>query len=191
MADVFLNKKVGLKKVILLPFRKQNFSLMAKKALKYLFYLVLAGVIIIQFFRIDKSNPPIDEINDYYSLAQPPAEVAQLLEVACNDCHSHSTKYPWYTNIAPVSWWVKDHIDHGREHFNFSLFGTYPAKRAAHKMEEAYEEIEGGHMPLPSYLRMHPEARLSEDQKDRLIAWFKAEELRWQRKEEASSSTTN
>jgi hypothetical protein len=141
---------------------------------------VLIGLLIIlvaiQFVRIDKTNPPVEESQEFMTLTAPPAEIASLMKVACYDCHSHETKYPWYTNVAPVSWWVKDHIDEGREHLNFSVWGTYSAKKAAHKLEECYEEVEERHMPLESYPLMHPEAKLSDEQVDLLVSWFKEKE---------------
>lgn len=92
--------------------------------------LGLVGLLlVIQFFRIDKTNPPVNQAKDFIKLSSPPAKVAQLLKDACYDCHSHETKYPWYTNIAPVSWWIKNHIDHGREHLNFSVWADYEAKK--------------------------------------------------------------
>lgn len=133
-------------------------------------------LVLIQFIRIDKTNPPLDEPNDFINLNKPPQQVTTLLKDACYDCHSHETKYPWYTNVAPVSWWIKGHINHGREHLNFSIWGTYEAKKRAHKMEECYEEVEEKHMPLKSYTWVHPEARLTEEQRATLVQWFKDNE---------------
>jgi hypothetical protein len=137
--------------------------------------LALLGVLVImQFFGIDKTNPPIDKSQEFLALTSPPAEVADLLKAACYDCHSHEAKYPWYTNIAPVSWWIASHIEHGREELNFSTWGTYEAAKAAHKAEEAAEEITEKHMPITPYLIAHSEAKLSDDQRERLANWFLA-----------------
>lgn len=137
---------------------------------------LIAVLVIIQFFRIDKTNPPLDPPNDFINVQNPPQQIAKLLKDACYDCHSHESKYPWYTNVAPVSWWVKSHINEGREHLNFSTWGTYPLKKRAHKLEECYEEVEEKHMPLKSYTWAHPEARLTEDQRATLVSWFKDQE---------------
>ncbi|MCO6480949.1 MAG: heme-binding domain-containing protein [Phaeodactylibacter sp.] len=144
------------------------------KILKWAGLALLAALVIIQFFGIDKTNPPVNQSEEFMTLAAPPADVAQLIKDACYDCHSHETKYPWYTNIEPVSWWIKDHIEHGREHLNFSAWGAYDAEKKAHKAEECGEEVEKGKMPLKSYLPMHPEARLSDAQRERLSSWFMA-----------------
>ncbi len=141
---------------------------------------ILIGLLIIlvaiQFVRIDKDNPPVEESQEFMTIMSPPAEIATLMKASCYDCHSHETKYPWYTNVAPVSWWIKKHINEGRGHLNFSIWGTYSAKKAAHKLEECYEEVEEGKMPLTSYLPMHPEAKLSDEQVNLLVNWFKEKE---------------
>lgn len=137
---------------------------------------LLIVLVVIQFFRIDKTNPPVDESQEFMTLMSPPAEIATLMKTSCYDCHSHETKYPWYSNVAPVSWWLKKHINEGREHLNFSIWGTYEQDRQAHKLEEAYEEVEERHMPLPSYLWIHSEAKLSDEQVEVLVAFFKEKE---------------
>ncbi len=132
--------------------------------------LVLVGI---QFVRIDKTNPPVVEGEDFIVVTQPPAEVATLLRNACYDCHSNETKYPWYTNVAPISWWIEEHIRHGRGELNFSKWGTYPIKKAHHKLKESYEMVEGKEMPLPSYLWTHSEAELTNEEQQLLVQWFK------------------
>ncbi|MCO6491011.1 MAG: heme-binding domain-containing protein [Phaeodactylibacter sp.] len=148
------------------------------KIIKWVLLGLLAILVVIQFFRIDKTNPPVNAGEDFMAMAAPPAEVAELLKKACYDCHSHETKYPWYTNVAPVSWWIGHHIEEARGHLNFSTWKAYDAEKKAHKAEECAEELEKGLMPLKSYTRMHAEARLSDEQKERLIAWFKSVEER-------------
>lgn len=133
---------------------------------------LLGVLVVIQFFRIDKTNPPVEPGQDFLNLAAPPAELGTLIRNACYDCHSNETKYPWYTNVQPVAWWVKDHIDEGREELNFSEWGTYNAKKRAHKMEEAVEETKEGEMPLSSYTWVHANSRLSDAQRQELAAWF-------------------
>lgn len=135
---------------------------------------LLAVLIIMQFFQIDKTNPPVEPNAEFIAMTNPPAEVQNLLKKSCYDCHSHETKYPWYTNVAPVSWWIKHHIDDGRKHLNFSSWGSYDADRKAHKLEECYEEVEKGNMPMESYLIMHGEAKMTDDEKSTLINWFKS-----------------
>jgi hypothetical protein len=92
----------------------------------------------------------------------------------CYDCHSNNTVYPWYYNIQPVAWWMAGHVDEGKEHLNFSEYKKYPAKRAAHKLEEVIEMIDEDEMPLKSYLVAHPEAKLSQQDKDAINTWIKS-----------------
>ncbi len=145
-----------------------------KKVLKWAGLVILAVLVIIQFFGIDKNNPPVDPQQEFMAMVETPDDVAKLLKDACYDCHSHETKYPWYTNVQPVAWWIGNHIGEGRGHLNFSVWGTYDAEKKAHKAEEGAEEVEKGKMPLTSYPPMHPEARLSDAQRERLASWFKA-----------------
>ncbi|MBO4233397.1 cytochrome C [Riemerella anatipestifer] len=129
--------------------------------------------IILQFFQIDKTNPAVNQGMDFTQIKKMPESTAKLLRNACYDCHSNETKYPWYTNIQPVAWLVKEHIDDGRKHLNFSTFATYSPEKQAEKIEESIEEIEKGGMPLESYLLAHPEAKLSDNQKQELVSFLK------------------
>jgi len=148
---------------------------MKKKWIRYTLIGLLVALAVMQFFPIDKTNPPVDTAKDYITIAEPPANIANMLKAACYDCHSHEAKYPWYTSVAPVSWWVKGHIDNGRKHLNFSVWGDYSAKKVAHKLEECVEFVEETKMPLLSYIIAHPEARLSEEERADLVAWFRSE----------------
>lgn len=127
---------------------------------------------VIQFWRIDQTNPPVDPALNYTNLNQAPAEVVTLLKNACYDCHSHETVYPWYANVAPVSWSLEGHINHARGELNFSEWGTYSEKKADHKKEEIVEMLEEKKMPLEAYVDMHEEADLSEEERKALIDWF-------------------
>jgi hypothetical protein len=128
--------------------------------------------VIIQLFRIDKNNPETDPSKDFLTVTNPPAEVAAILNNACYDCHSNSTVYPWYTNISPVSWWIKNHVNEGREELNFSVWDTYPSRKKDHKMEEAVEMVEEKEMPLESYTWTHGNSNLSPEQREKLTAFF-------------------
>jgi len=136
--------------------------------------LVLGGLLlVIQFFRPDTSVPTVDPALDIRKTLQPPADVTSILETACYDCHSYETRYPWYNQIAPVSWWLANHVREGREHLNFNTFASLPAEDRAHALEEIVETIEKGEMPLNSYTWTHADARLSAGQRATLVAWAK------------------
>jgi len=140
---------------------------------KKILYGFIALLIIIQFFRIDKTNPEIIAENDFIIANKAPEEIATLLKNSCYDCHSNESKYPWYSNVAPISWLVKNHINEAREELNFSEWGTFDAKRKGHKLEEAIEHLEEGEMPLKSYTWLHDEAKLTVEQKTQLMNWLK------------------
>ena len=135
--------------------------------------IVVALIIIIQLIPLDKSVPEDITTNDLFTVVDVDPQIQEILKVACYDCHSYETVYPWYSGIAPVSWLTMNHINEGREHLNFSEWGAYTAKKAAHKAEEIAEEVEEGEMPLQGYVMMHSEALLSKEDNEKLIAWAK------------------
>ena len=109
-------------------------------------------------------NPPVTG-----EPAWPSARARELARRACFDCHSHEVVWPWYSHVAPMSWLVQRDVEEAREHLNFSTWDR-PQKDA----HEAAEEVEEGAMPLPKYLWLHPEARLSAAEKAELVAALKA-----------------
>ena len=135
---------------------------------------VLAIIIIIQFFRIDTVNPEVVIENDFIEINKPDVKIANLLKASCYDCHSNTTIYPWYSNIAPVSWWIEDHIDEAKGHLNFSEWTSYDKKKQLHKLHECYEEVEHGEMPFEKYTLMHAEAKLSNEDREHLEDFFKS-----------------
>jgi hypothetical protein len=149
-----------------------------KLSLKRVGIAFIVLFIVIQVFRINKTITPVNEQTDFIAVTQTNPEVATILKNACYDCHSNQPTYPWYTNVAPVAWWIKNHINEGSKHLNFSIWQTYTVKRKDHKLEECVEMIEEGEMPMNSYTWMHPEAKLTDAQKQLLIDWFKAEKAK-------------
>lgn len=141
--------------------------------MKKILIVLLVAFVIIQFFRIDKTNPPVNKGTDFITIKNTPENVANIIKTSCYDCHSNETKYPWYTNIQPVAWFLKSHIDDGRKHLNFSNFATYTPVKQAHKLADAADEVESGGMPLESYVLIHTDANLSAEQKVTLINYFK------------------
>lgn len=142
-----------------------------KKVLKRLLIVVVVLLIVIQFFRPQKNiaagiSP--GDISLHYGVPDP---VSQVLRRSCYDCHSDNTHYPWYYNVQPLAWWLDDHIREGKRELNFSAFATYTPKKAAHKLDEVVTETGEGEMPLPSYLRMHHSARLSDQEVALITTW--------------------
>lgn len=141
--------------------------------MKKVLIVLLVAFVIIQFFRIDQTNPPINEGTDFLVIKKTPENVAKIVKTSCYDCHSNETKYPWYTNIQPVAWFLQDHIEEGRKHLNFSNFATYTPERQAHKLSDAAEEVESGDMPLSSYTVIHTDANLNAEQKVLVVNYFR------------------
>lgn len=145
-----------------------------KKYIKYVIFSLLIFLIIAQFFPIDKTNPSVDQSLDFITIEQPTNAMAKMIKVTCYDCHSHEVKYPWYTSMAPVSWWIKSHIDNGVKKLNFSTWGSYPDNRRKHKLDECVEFVEETRMPILSYIIAHPEARMSEEERAEMVAYFQS-----------------
>ncbi len=142
---------------------------------------VLGIAVAIQFIRPDFHNHAVDA-----SVAlRADAEVTEVLVKACYDCHSDSTSYPWYSNIAPLSWVMANHINRGRMALNFSEWEKIDPKVRLERLERAGHLLHIGRMPVGSYVLMHERADLTEAQKDILRKFFseqmevlKAEEVK-------------
>ncbi|MBJ2172940.1 heme-binding domain-containing protein [Aureibaculum sp. A20] len=139
---------------------------------------LLLVIVAIQFYRPEKNISIETPDTDFLVVNGTDANLAATIKASCYDCHSNNTAYPWYAEVAPVSWWVANHVNDGKKHFNFSIWDTYSDKKKDHKLEENIEMIEEKEMPLESYLPMHPEAKLSEEQQKELIAYFKEVKLK-------------
>lgn len=148
------------------------------KILKWIGIGIVITLACIQVVRPDRTNPPVDPAMTLQASTQVPPEVQAIFERSCYDCHSNQTVWPWYTNVAPVSWFIADHVKDGREELSFSEWGAYPPKKADHKLEEICEMVEKGEMPLESYLILHGGAKLSEPDKQTLCNWTKQERAR-------------
>jgi hypothetical protein len=142
----------------------------AKKKFIYIGLLVI--FVIMQFFQIDKTLPESIPANDFFAVTNATGPMADMLKSACYDCHSNQTSFPWYSNVAPVSWWLNGHIHNGREHLNLSEWGTLEDKDRVDALEEMQEEVELKHMPVFVYTFTHSEARLSGDDRVALVTWL-------------------
>lgn len=122
----------------------------------------LAAIAILQILPLGPQfiNPPISGEPHWDS-----PRTKELFTRACADCHSHTTTYPWYSNIAPVSWLIAHDINEGREHFNVSAWGT----QLKNEGDDAAKEVKEGEMPMWIYTLAHPEARLMDNEKNELI----------------------
>lgn len=144
-----------------------------KNILKKLGLVLLIAFVIAQFFGPEKNEGSLTSVDAFLAETKPPEDVRVILESTCFDCHSDSTKYPWYNNITPVNYWLNDHILDGKKHFNLSAWMDYSVKKKDHKFEELIEEVEEKEMPLPSYTWTHGEADLSPEQIEAIVSWAK------------------
>lgn len=131
---------------------------------KIFFGLVLV-LVLCQLIPVERSNPPVT------AEIKAPAAVAPLLRRACYDCHSNETVWPGYSRVAPISWLVASDVSEGRDHLNFSTWGELPAARQAKRLREIGKALGEGEMPPWYYLPMHPQARLKDAEKARLLSW--------------------
>lgn len=149
-----------------------------KKTLKWSAIILLLAFLGIQAVRPEKTNPASDPKLDIRVHTQVPAEVSAIIDRSCRDCHSNQTTWPWYSQVAPVSWLVVDDVNHGRSHVNFSEWGTLDLKKADHALDEMCEELEKEGMPLASYTWAHAGTRLSDAEVKTVCDWTKAERQR-------------
>jgi hypothetical protein len=140
---------------------------------KKILLAILIAFVIIQFIRPSRNESGGITTNDITQQYHVPTPITDILKRSCNDCHTNHTRYPWYTNIQPIGWWMQKHVEDGKRNLNFNEFGTYKPKDQDHVMDEIIEVIEKNVMPQNSYLWMHGEAKLSEEDKAILIAWAK------------------
>jgi hypothetical protein len=148
------------------------------KILRWVAIAVIGCLIVIQFFGPAKTNPASDASQSIEARHQVPPPVAAILDRSCNDCHSNKTRWPWYSNVAPVSWFVIDHVNEGRENVNFSEWGRYTQNDVASHLRQMCREVRSGVMPLSSYTPLHPGSKLSTEDVKTLCDWTDAERAR-------------
>lgn len=143
-----------------------SFTLKLKRVLGACAGIVGSTLLIAQFVPVDRSNPPVTADFDG------PPEIRAVLRAKCYDCHSHETTWPWYSWVAPMSWGVSDHVRDGRRELNFSQWGEYSASKQEDKIGEIYDEVFDGYMPLPSYLLIHPETKVTPEELALFERWL-------------------
>jgi len=148
------------------------------RVLKWIAIVLIVVFLGIQFVRPARTNPPVDESQTIFARTQMTPQVSAILERACRDCHSNKTVWPWYTNVAPISWWLSNHVNEGRQNLNLSEWGKLDQDRQDRKLRQICDEVSDGVMPLTSYVPMHPQARLSAEDKKTLCDWTEAERAR-------------
>lgn len=138
---------------------------------KKILLALLVILVLIQFIRPAKNIHPGDQPNTLSKVYAVPDDVKNILDKACLDCHSNNTRYPWYSKIQPVAWWLARHVEGGKEHLNFDEYTNKRLRFQYHKMEEVIEMVKEKKMPLKSYTWGHTDAKLSSEERMKLENW--------------------
>jgi heme-binding protein len=146
-----------------------------RRILKWVVIVIAVLFVAVQFYRPAKTNPPVEPSMTLQSRLQPPPQVAAVLDRSCRDCHSNETRWPWYSHVAPTSWFVIDHVNQGRNHLNMSEWGRYDNTEAANQLRNMCREARSEVMPLPSYTMVHRGAVMSQEDIKVLCDWATAE----------------
>lgn len=141
------------------------------KILKKIALALLACFIALQFYRPEKNTSKGDHTATFINETNPSSDLKSIFENSCYNCHSNNTIYPWYNNIAPISYWMANHIESGKGHLNFSEWDAYNRNEKILKLEELVDEVSKGEMPLAPYTWTHEDAKLTKIQVDALVEW--------------------
>lgn len=142
-----------------------------KKALKKIGIVLVVILVGIQFIPTDVNQQeeiPKTDIRHVYDV---PDNVMNILQISCYDCHSNNTNYPWYSHVQPMRFLMDRDIREGKEELNFSEFGSYSQRKQKNKLDRISKQVKADKMPLPSYLLLHSNAKLSADDKQEIINW--------------------
>jgi len=153
------------------------------KILRWVMVVAACLLVIVQFIRPVKTNPAADTSLAIESHVQVDPKVSAIFARSCVDCHSNKTRWPWYSHVAPVSWFVIDHVNEGRKELNLSEWGTYDRRRQLGKLRQICREVTNGAMPLSSYTPMHAGSSLTSDDVKTLCDWSDAQRAQLEAKQ--------
>ena len=139
-------------------------------------WIIIIGIfiflfIVIQFFPPRKNDKLLNPQDDIVFALEIPTAVKKKIVDACYDCHSDKTVYPFYNNIAPVSWIMANHIREGKAHLNFSEWANYDRKKQMKLLSDICDEVTAGDMPLKGYVFMHSKAVINEKELKDICDW--------------------
>jgi hypothetical protein len=141
------------------------------RIIRKILIVLLIIFLCIQFIRPTRNNGPAESSVDITHYVHTPDTILKMLKTSCYDCHSNHTVYPWYVNINPVGLWLNNHINDGKEAFNFTDLSGFSKKKLDHRFRDIAEEVEKGDMPLSSYTLLHGYAKLDSGQIRMIKAW--------------------
>lgn len=143
-----------------------------KKLGKIIGVIVLV-LVLIQLIPVDRANKPVEAKDNFVEVKQTPEKIKVLLKNACYDCHSNETNYPNYAYVAPISWSVKQHINEGRTHLNFSEWMKFSKEARLSMLKNTVASLDNKTMPIQGYIVYHKEANLSDAERTLLSEFFK------------------
>jgi|SRR3954447_10449856 hypothetical protein len=141
----------------------------AVRMLRKVGLVVVVLLVLAQFVRPEKTNPPSNPSASLMTKA--PREVAQIFDRACRDCHSNDTRWPLYSQVAPMSWLVTYDVREGRDHFNYSEWTSVDPDDQDKLLGGVCTLAKKGRMPLWQYLLIHRGAKLSAAEVTTLCTW--------------------
>ena len=144
---------------------------MNKARVKKVIFALAVFLIAIQFAQPKRTNPPIIPSKALAAHVQVPEEVQSILMRACGNCHSNQTVWPWYSQIAPLSWVITDDVNQGRRHMNFQDWRARIRKQASDPPLDICKEAREKGMPPFTYRMVHKDARLTPQEIDALCSW--------------------
>jgi heme-binding protein len=151
-----------------------------RKTLKRVAVILAIAFVAAQLVRPAKTNPSFASAQTIENIVDLPPELHATLMRACGDCHSDETKWPWYSDVAPASWFVIHHVVQGRRRINLSTW-VRPGKEpvdSIDRLKAICREVRKGGMPLTSYTLIHWSARLSADDVEQICKWSEEEQQR-------------
>lgn len=135
--------------------------------------VLLVVLIAIQLLPKALNQGRVSKDKDISTVYPMPENVQTIFKRSCYDCHSNHTEYPWYAHIQPVRYLMDRHVKQGKEVLNFNAYATYSSRKKAHKLESLETSLKDGSMPLPSYLLLHTDARLSPQEVTLVLGWLR------------------
>lgn len=159
-----------------------------RKTFKWIATGLLTLFLAAQIYQPERSNPPVDESKTIFATLNVPPDVQAILDRSCSDCHTHNTKWPWYSSIAPTSWLTARDVKKGRSSMNLSVWGTYKKTKQAGKLDDITEQLANDKMPLKPYRMMHPGSVLSKEEIGLVTRWAEKERDRLSEPDSAEST---
>jgi len=124
-----------------------------------------------QFVPVDRTNPATRPEASLLNQKTTSTAVRAILERSCGDCHSNDTRWPWYSRVAPISWFLLNHVNGGRDRLNYSRWTSYESDDQDKFLNGMCTLTRKGRMPVSSYLWIHRDAKLSDADIKTLCAW--------------------